>query len=352
MGRPYVDVKRNNISDVLLKHLNDRLPEFISLPGVVGITLNGGLSRGFADHLSEIDITIFLEPDTYKYWQENKTPITLGIVVLDGVLYDIKVLDFEREKEKKYGEVELWDLSYSKILYDPHNKIAEMYENKLSNKLDVSRSQSYLFGAWWSYKLAGDIWISRDDALQGHFTLNESIPLLLKALYAANNEYIPHEKWIIHMSRTLEWKPIDWEERLGRAMSTGDLSINSLIDRQNCIEKLWLEIDNYIRETYYPDLRLKVMQKSFYELMQLLVQNQTVSVSEWNKKSSIAILNGEPFYRVTEIKNGYIILNMEKLLGLSANDMYYWHYEIVKDIVDNLDMSKTNKDLPSAGTSE
>ena len=29
------------------------LPEFEALPGVVGLTLNGGLSRGYANHLSE-----------------------------------------------------------------------------------------------------------------------------------------------------------------------------------------------------------------------------------------------------------------------------------------------------------
>lgn len=342
MGRPYVNINHNNKSDVLLKHLNERLTNFISLPGVVGITLNGGLSRGFADNLSEIDITIYLESDTYKYWQENKSPIPLGIAVLDGVLYDIKVLDLESEKEKNYGEVELWDLSYSKILYDPCNKLSKLYEDKLSNKLDISRAQGYLFGAWWSYKLAGDIWINRGDVLQGHFTLNEAIPLLLKALYAANNEYIPHEKWMVHMSRTLEWKPVDWEERLGCAMSIGDLSISCLVDRQTHIEKLWLEIDSYIKETYYPDFNLKVMQKYFYDLMQLLVQKQTIPVSEWNKISNISMLNGDPFHKVVEIKDGNIILNMDKLLSISAEDMYSWHYEIVKAVVANQDILKGN----------
>lgn len=336
MARPHANIERNNKSDALLKHLTDMMPNFITLPGVVGITLNGGLSRGFADHLSEIDITIYLESDTYKYWHENKSPVPQGITVLNGVLYDIKVLDYECEKEKDYSEVELWDLSYSKILHDPYNKISKLFEDKLSKKPDISRAQGYMFAAWWSYKLAGDIWIARGDVLQGHFTLNESIPSLVKALYAANNEYIPHEKWMIHMSRTLEWKPVDWEERLGRSMSIGDLSINSLIDRQSCIENLWIEIDTYIREKYYPGFNLKVMQKYFNDLLKLLVQRRTVPVSEWNEIANISILNVEPFHKVVEIKDGNIVLNMEKLLGISPEDMYSWHYEIVKDIVDNL----------------
>lgn len=337
MGRPYVNINRNNISEKLLKHLDGVLPGLKSLPGVVGITLNGGISRGYADHLSEIDVTIYLDPDTYKRWHEDKSPVPLGITVIDGVLYDLKVLDYESQSEKSPGEVELWDLSYSKILYDPYGKIIKMYEDKLSAEPDVSRAQGYMFSSWWSYRLAGDIWITRGDAMQGHFVLNDAVASLVKALFAANNEYIPHEKWIVHMSRTLDWKPADWEERLGRAMSVGDLSVESLKDRQACIESLWLEIDSYIRDTYYPGFRLKIMQKYFYDLLMILVQRKKIPLSEWNEKAGIAMLNSDPLYKITVIKDGYVILDMEKLLGLSAEDMYSWHYEIVKDIADNLD---------------
>lgn len=39
---------------MLRRHLKKMLPEFEALPGVVGLTLSGGLSRGYADRLSKI----------------------------------------------------------------------------------------------------------------------------------------------------------------------------------------------------------------------------------------------------------------------------------------------------------
>ncbi len=76
------------------------LPEFEALPGVVGLTLNGGLSRGYADHLSEIDITIYLTSEAFKDWQSNKPPIAVGITRLAGQLYDIKYVDFAADSAR------------------------------------------------------------------------------------------------------------------------------------------------------------------------------------------------------------------------------------------------------------
>jgi len=44
------------------------LPRFKEFPGVVGITLNGGLSRGYADHLSEIDVTFYPQNSFTGIW--------------------------------------------------------------------------------------------------------------------------------------------------------------------------------------------------------------------------------------------------------------------------------------------
>ncbi len=53
MNRPYVQIESENTIATLRHHLEKMLPEFEALPGVVGLTLNGGLSRGYTDHLSE-----------------------------------------------------------------------------------------------------------------------------------------------------------------------------------------------------------------------------------------------------------------------------------------------------------
>lgn len=335
MNRPYVNLKSKNIVEDLLKILEEKLPKFMALDGVIGITLNGGMSRGYADFLSEIDVVIYLNSEEYERWQKSKAPIPLGIVKLDGYLYDIKIVDFEAEKGRKWDSVALWDLSYSKILFDPEGNIEKLVKEKLLAPKS-SEAEGLLFSCWWYYRLACDIWIHRGDALQGHFILNKAIIPLIEALFIANTEFIPHEKWLIHMSRTLNWKPKLWEQRLGEAMNTGDLSIDSLTKRQHVIEDIWEDIDNYLRQKECPGLKLNFDRKSCYESLKYLVDRDSVTIEEWNTRSSISALNYDPLYNITFIENGRIVVDKDKLLATKPEDMYYWMFDILKVIVEEM----------------
>lgn len=333
MNRPFVNLNSKNIINDLLVSLDDCINHIKTLDGVIGITLNGGLSRGYADHLSEIDITIYLDKKNYEAWHKSKAPIPIGITKLNGYLYDIKIADFEDEEKRSWDSVGLWDLSYSKILFDPKAKILRLMEDKLSDTPKASEAEGLLFNSWWHYRLAGDIWIHRGDALQGHFILNKAISPLIEALFIANNEYIPHEKWIIHMSRSLNWKPDLWEQRLSQAMNTGDLSIQSLIERQTIIEDLWREIDEFFVNKECPSFKLKFSQRSSYALLKHLVTKGTVTIEEWETMSSITALNYDPFYSIVTVNNGEVILDRDKLLSLKPEDMYYWMYDVVNLVV-------------------
>ena len=131
MNRPYVKLNSKNIVNELLMALDKEISKIKSIDGILGITLNGGLSRGYADQLSEIDIVIYLHEDQYGEWQRGTSPIPLGIVKLNGYLYDIKVVALESEKKRSWDSVALWDLSYSKILFDPKGQIEELMKDKL-----------------------------------------------------------------------------------------------------------------------------------------------------------------------------------------------------------------------------
>lgn len=338
MSRPYVKLDAKNQIGKLLNHLEEELPRFKSLPGVVGITLNGGLSRGYADHLSEIDVTFYLDCNTYQKWNTNKSPIPLGIVKFDGMLYDIKIINYEEEDKREYGHIELWDLSYAKILFDPHEKIWELFKKKLSVEKEISKAFSLLWECYWNFKLAGDIWINRGDVIQGHLMLNESIKPLIKALFIVNQEYIPHEKWLVHMSRTLNWKPSNWEEKLMKAMDTEKFSIEGLVNRQSIIEQLSNEIDSYIKEKYYPGFTLKGHQKPFYDILRYFVRNESVLMKDWEKISDLEDLNTDPLHMITEICGNKIILNKEKLLSIKPKDLYSWHYEVVRGVIKDLQL--------------
>ncbi len=330
-NRPFVQIDSKNEIKSLYKHLEKTLPTLIKYEGVIGITLNGGMSRGYADYLSEIDLTLYLNAHTYKEWTTSLAPITLGISKINGILYDIKIINIEDEKERKWTDIDQWDYSYTKILYDPYSEVKSLFKSKQIHHIDISQVEHILFSCWWNYRLAGDIWIYRGDVIQGHIMLNEAVEQLVKALFIANQEWIPHKKWLIHMSRSLNWKPNNWDDRLNQSMLS-DHTIKSLKDRQTVIDRLWIEIDNYIRNKYFKNLPIPVMYKYFYDLMRDLVEHEWITIDEWKEKTSLEMLNIDPFHKIVSIQENKIILDRNKLLSLKPQSMYAWYYKIVETI--------------------
>lgn len=329
MPRPSVQLSTENRAGEFRAHLERTLPGLTALPGVVGVTLNGGLSRGYADHLSEIDVTLYLDNNTFATWEQGHAPIATGIVCFDGQLYDVKYVSLTAEQTRQWESMELWDLSYAQILYDPSGDIARLVADKLTSPPCAADAGGCLFSAWWHFRLAGDIWLHRGDALQGHLVLNHAVEALLKALFVANGEYIPHEKWLVHLSRALAWIPADWNNRLALALCVPDTTIAALRDRQAVIEGLWLEIDHYVVDGCCPDFALHLMQKYFYDRFARLVDRGTLTVDEWQADSSLALLNAAPFHQVVSRDGDTIRLDRGRLLALRPEDMYSWHYAIV-----------------------
>jgi len=328
MERPYVNLKSENTIQKMLKALKKSLNMFTALDGVVGITLNGGLSRDYGDYLSEIDVTIFLHEKQFSDYKNGNYPFALGITMIDGYLYDIKPVSFEQELKKDYESIALWDLSYAKILFDPIGEIADFIKQKLSKPVDILQASGFLWSAYWSYKLAGDIWIHRQDGVQGHFTFNNVINPLISALFIANEEYIPHEKWLVHMSETLAWKPDDWEMRLMGAMNTGNFSIQSLKDRQNYIDALWNDINRKICDLSKFYSELDFTQKQSYETLIKLLRTSEYTIDEWEAVSGLDSLNYEPIHSIFKRIGDKIVLDKGSLLSLKPEDMYVWMYKI------------------------
>jgi hypothetical protein len=307
---------------------------------VVGVILDGGLSRDYGDHLSEIDIVIYLHEKQFQEYQYGTCPFALGITMIDGYLYDIKLANFEEEIVKEFDSVALWDLSYASMLYDPEGKTAHFINQKLSNPIEISSAGSLLWSAYWNYKIAGNIWIYRKDTVQGHYTLNNAIKPLICALFIANKEYIPHDKWLIHMSRSLPWKPDDWDILLEGAMNTGDFTVKSLIIRQKYIDELWNKISHKLCEMSDFHIGLDFAQKSSYESLIKLIAKDEYTIDEWISVQSLESLNYEPIHSIFQRKGNRIVLNINQLLSLKPKDMYEWMYQIADE---------ARKGLPTKG---
>lgn len=330
--RPYVSIQNESCLNELMNALNKNMNRIKEFDNIAGIMLNGGMSRGYADYLSEIDVVIFLHDNAFKSYKEKKTPIALGITMLDEYLYDVKIVNYEEELKLEYDSIALWDLSYAKILHDNHGELKHLFEEKLKKQSEVSQAEGLMFNAWWNYRLAGDIWIHREDALQGHYCLNNAVKPLLSSLFVANREYIPHDKWLIHMSRTLEWKPYNYEEVLIEILNTGDMSLESLYNRQQSMESLWNAIDIHLCKMIDFNKGLKLMHKSGYENLKILMDRGEFTIEEWNKFSSISALNYEPLFSIAELREGKVIINKDKMNEIGEKDMYSWFLDIVKVI--------------------
>jgi len=331
MTRPYVRTSAHNQIAALRRHLAEHLPRFTASPGVVGLTLNGGMSRGYADEYSEVDITFFLESQTYQAWQSSGSPIAAGIIMLDGQLYDVKFADYAVESAREWDMVMLWDASYAEVLYDPKGLLSKMLAVKLETTPDIGAVEGLLMSCWWHYELAGTIWIHRGDVPQGHHMFNQAVVALLQALFIANREYVPHEKWLFHMSRSLAWKPADWENRLRAAMSTGDMTESSLRDRQREIRALWDEVDRYMITTYHPHLPVRLMQKKAYEGLKQLVEAGSMRLAEWRTLTGSDFHNADPCYPVIRLDDDRIIVDRD-VLRIQPHDMYVWHYEVLQAV--------------------
>jgi hypothetical protein len=330
--RPYVTVKENNILDELLGALEQSLYRFKEYRDLAGIMLDGGLSRGYGDRLSEIDVVLFLHETGCAYYKEHQTPTALGITKIDGYLFDVKLLNYEEELEKKYDDVGLWDLSYAKILYDPKGALQKLFDDKLQKKVLPEHAGGNMFNAWWYFRLAGDIWINRGDSCQGHMMLNEAVKKLVSALFQLNGEYIPHEKWLLHMSRTLEWKPEEWDYKLQQMMSTGDMSLADLQARQKCIEEVYNEIDAHLCELLGNHSGLGTMYQYFYDLLPKLMQKDSYSIEEWNEVSDIESLQGEPLHSLFHVEGDRVIFDRQKFMTLDESQMYEWFLTVVKAV--------------------
>ena len=67
-------------------------------------------------------------------------------------------------------------------------------------------------------------WLHRGDLLAAHHCLNTALDSLIKAVFLANDELIPFDKWTLNLSYTLAWTPRNWRERVEKAVLVQEVS--------------------------------------------------------------------------------------------------------------------------------
>lgn len=256
----------------------DRITSAVStLDGVLGIVLLGGISRGFVDKYSDLDVTIFLEK------KNDNLRRSVGQIGHDeqkrtGIDVDLEVHPLEDFRRRRWTEVDRWDFAVVKVVFDPTGKVAKMISAKLSVPdefwvrrvvLCSERMKWYCCPPGEDARTIAEAAVERGDLATAHYCISYGLDLLLGLLFALNKAFLPPPKWRIIYSRDLPWHPTDYENALRQLLEVKNLSRKDLERRLGLIRDLWSEISARIVK----DMALSPEMISKYYVRKILHQD-------------------------------------------------------------------------------
>ncbi|MFX1315799.1 MAG: DUF4037 domain-containing protein [Promethearchaeota archaeon] len=298
--------------------------------GVIGISLCGGLSRGYADELSEIDLNIYLESNAYEKWIIGMGPVPHSDALWQGNYIDIDFLSYESELKEKWGLVKKWDASYNIILFDPERKLEMLFREKdiFSSKEKFDIASECFENCMYLGDLVIQQWLIRDDLLAANQLISKAVSGLIGMVFLVNDEYPPHDKWALNYSYSLNWLPKDWKKRISEILLTKEISINEAQRRHKLLVNL------------YKDCWEKLVGKGLRNLefieiislkeLQFIIDNSPVSIEKFAESFNIKHLSYEPIYKLTDI----IIKDGKKIIAFNKDKYISQKKEKFSDFLD------------------
>ena len=245
MSRPRPTVSSPNQYEVYFRQARAFAERFAACEGVVGVLLTGGVARGYADHFSELDLAVYLTRSAFEAWtQGGLSPHPEGDSCLDGWHVDFDYLCYKDELEAEWDPIKRWDRSYAVVLHDPQGWMQEMLARKAiltdEEKQHLASHYLILFGEYFC-SLVVPSWVHRGDLRAAHHCLNTALDSLIRAVFLANDELIPFDKWTLNLSYTLAWTPPDWQTRIEQALLVREFSQTDVERRCTLTRNLFAE---------------------------------------------------------------------------------------------------------------
>jgi len=221
--------------------------EIASHKGVAGIFYIGGLTRGFADRHSDIDMIVLLA-DKDERLRKKLRQIGSEEQKRTGIDIDLEIHFFDDFSKRKWAELNKWDFSHAKIVFDPDGNVEKLFQEKLKVSRDFWLKRIVVFGEYLKWyccppeKGVGtmvEAWVDRGDLASAHYCLSYSLDVLVKAIYALNKEFVPAQKWRIFYSYDLKWLPRGYEALLREATMVRSLTGRDLCRRLKAVRKMW-----------------------------------------------------------------------------------------------------------------
>jgi hypothetical protein len=293
--------------------------------GVVGITLAGGLSRGYGDDLSEIDLNVYLDDDFYQEWKVGMGPILYGNGLWNDLWVDIKFFSYEKEWSEDWNLTKKWDTSYNIILFDPEDKIEKLLSIKdiFTSKEKINYALKFFEHCEYFGDSATLQWIYRGDPLAASQLINLGVSSLIGMIFVANEEYPPYQKWALNYSYSLQWLPKNWKERISKVLLSKELTLNEVKKRHRVFVRL------------YKDCKEKMFGKEFRNItfvdimtwreLQFIIDNSPVPIERFAEYFDIKHLAIEAIREFTEIlnKNNKQIITFNKKKFFKSKEENY-----------------------------
>lgn len=189
--------KQENVKAKTEVEIQDFLDRLTRHPSVSGLVLLGGLgTRNYIDQFSDIDIAIF----TYeKNIKKVPLPFEFHYLTLSG-----RILEFNIHQQIiEHEQGAIWDESkkeaYSRgiIYFDPEGEIKKLIrQNTKFNKKEAHERLIYIVQQYeWRAKIHAIRACKRGFPEAGNDLVDESLDLLVEALYLLEKKYRPHRKW-------------------------------------------------------------------------------------------------------------------------------------------------------------
>jgi predicted nucleotidyltransferase len=244
-----IHVQGKNLLPKFQKIADRIVSEVSALDDVAGIVVLGGVSRGFVDRYSDLDILVFLTKRNDNV-EKSIHELTINEQKATGVEVDLEIHVLQDYAGRKWNEIARWDFSIAKVVFDPTGNAAKMIGDKLRvpeefwvRRVVVSseRMKWYCCPPASNIGTIAEVSLERGDLASAHYCVNHGLDLLLAVLFALNKRFLPPPKWRIMYSRNLPWLPTNYEKRLEELLSVKSLSRNELQRRLQIVRELWSE---------------------------------------------------------------------------------------------------------------
>jgi len=314
-SRPFGELTSENKGESMIESAKEFANEISKEEGVVGITLGGGVSRGYGDDLSEIDLNVYLDDDIYQKWIVGMGPILYGNGLWNELWVDIKFFSYEKELSEDWNLIKKWDASYNIILFDPEEKIEKLLSIKdmFTSEDKIDYSLKFFEHCEYFGDSATLQWINRGDPLAANQLINYGVSSLIGMIFLANEEYPPHQKWALNYSYSLQWLPKNWKDRISKVLLPKDLTLNEVKKRHRVFVRL------------YKDCKEKIFGKEFRNItfvdiltmaeLQFIIDYSPVPIEKFAENFDISHLAIEAIREFTEI----IIKNNKQLISFNKN---------------------------------